>query len=258
MVSLAAPMKYRWLLWLLLGLATSSAMATAALVSLRFSDSPVGSQLPAGWKDYPMSRDKAKAGIELVRDGDSTVLHIEANRDAGGIAHKLKLPPGQWLSWRWKVDHSVVNADLATRHGDDFAARVYVFFDVPASELTFGERLKLRLARVVMGQELPRAALCYVWDNKHPIGTIAPNAYYGAVRTMVLQSGDSKAGHWQSQHRDLAADFRAAFGRPAPAITGIAIASDTDNTGGQVNAWFGDLTFAAHPPVPSRPEESPR
>ena len=251
-------MKSRLILWLALALAASSAMASDASLSLRFSDSATGTRLPAGWKNYPMSRHKAKASISLERDSGTTVLHIEANRDAGGIAHTLKLSADHVLSWRWKVDHSVVNADMEKKRGDDFAARVYVFFDVPTSALTFSERIKLKLARVVMGQKLPRAALCYVWDNKHPIGTIAPNAFYGAVRTIVLQSGDTHAGQWQTQHRDLAADFRAAFGRQAPQVTGVAIASDTDNTDGHVNAWFGDLSFAPHATSSTTSTESSR
>lgn len=251
-------MNNRFTLCIMFGLAAAPALAVDGSLSLRFSDSATGTLLPAGWKNYPMSRHKAKARIELVRDGDASVLHIDARQSAGGIAHALKLPPDQRLHWRWKVDHSVVRANLETKRGDDFAARVYVFFDVPASALTFGERLKLRLARTVMGHELPRAALCYVWDNTHPVGTIAPNAYYGAVQTIVLQSGDANAGQWQTEQRDLAADFRAAFGRPAPSITGVAVASDTDNTGGHVNAWFGDLTFSARVPAPAPFQESPR
>lgn len=249
-------MKTRFVLCIALGLATSSVMAGDATLSLRFSGSATGSQLPAGWTNYPMSRHKTRASIMLVRDDDVSVLHIDANRGAGGIAHTLKLPPDQVLSWRWKVDHSVAKANLEKKHGDDFAARVYVFFDVPASALTFGERLKLRMARMLMGHALPRAALCYVWDNTHPVGTIAPNAFYGAIRTIVLQSGNAHAGQWQSERRDVAADFLAAFGRPAPPITGVAVASDTDNTKGHVNAWFGDFTFSAHAPAPTSTSES--
>jgi hypothetical protein len=104
--------------------------------------------------------------------------------------------------------------------------------------------MKLSLAGRTLGHEMPTAALCYVWDNRHPVGTMAPNAYSDLVRVIVLQSGDAHAGTWQLQQRDLAADFRAAFGRPAPRITGIALASDTDNTRGHVKAWFGDLTLA--------------
>ncbi len=233
---------------------TSSAAALAGgqSVSLAFSHSPPGSTLPAGWKPYSTTPDKPAASVALVREGDATVMHIDANKRSGAIAHTLDLPGATQLSWRWKVDHSVAGANLSKKSGDDYAARVYVFFDLPESDLSLGERLKLGLARHFSNQSLPRAALCYVWDNRHAIGTIAPNAYYGAVKMVVLQSGNGKAGSWQDEHRDLGADFRAAFGRKAPEITGIALASDTDNTHGHAQAWFGDLHLSsrAAPPDP--------
>lgn len=240
--------------WMLLLALSTTAAAAQSPLTLRFSDSAAGTRLPAGWKPYAMSRQKREAPVVLVRDGATTVAHIDANDSAGGIAYNLALPAATELSWRWKVDHSVAKADLTSKRGDDFAARVYVFFDVPAGDLSFGERIKLSLARHVMGENLPTAALCYVWDNHHRIGTIAPNPYYGAVKTVVLQSGDGHAGQWQLEQRNLAADFRAAFGHAAPRVTGVAIASDTDNTNGHVNAWFGDLTLApAAAPAASEP-----
>lgn len=220
-----------------------TAVAADAVVSLRFSGTDVGFALPAGWKPYIMSRRHAPAAISIVADAGTNVLHIDAKHAAGAIGHELDLPASIRLSWRWKIDHSVAAADFMHKRGDDFAARLYVFFDLPASALTFGQRFKLRLARAVLGYNPPRAALCYVWDNKHRVGTIATSAFYSGVHMIVLQSGDNHAGTWQIQQRDLASDFRAAFHRPAPRITGVALAADTDNTGSHANAWFGDLTF---------------
>jgi len=45
--------------------------------------------------------------------------------------------------------------------------------------------------------------------------------------------------------RDLRADFRRAFGEEAPALIGIAIATDTDNTGENARAWYGDVRLDA-------------
>ncbi|MEO6969037.1 MAG: DUF3047 domain-containing protein [Rhodanobacteraceae bacterium] len=230
------------LLLLLCAFALSAAADTGAM--LRFSDATQGTKLPPGWTPYGLSRHVPLARIAVVQDGDQNALRIDADAATGAITHPLDLPAATTLSWRWKVDHAVANADLSRKDGDDFAARVYVFFDLPESALSFGERFKLHLAQSVLGVDLPHAALCYVWDNHHPIGTIAPNAYYGGVRMIVLRSGNADAGRWQTQHRDLAADFRAALGRTAPRITGVALASDTDNTGGHATAWFGDLVFA--------------
>jgi hypothetical protein len=222
----------------------STAWAASAAATLRFSDTAPGPGLPPGWKAYAMSRHHPAARMAVVRDGNDVVFNIDANRAAGAIAYRLDVSANSTLSWRWKVDHSVAKANLSKKSGDDFAARVYVFFDVPRSRLSWLQRMKLSLAGRTLGHEMPTAALCYVWDNRHPVGTMAPNAYSDLVRVIVLQSGDAHAGTWQLQQRDLAADFRAAFGRPAPRITGIALASDTDNTRGHVKAWFGDLTLA--------------
>ena len=68
-------------------------------------------------------------------------------------------------------------ADLARKSGDDFAARVYVFFDVPRDELPFGTRFKLKMLEILYGERLPTAAICYVWDNRHPVGTSRWNPY---------------------------------------------------------------------------------
>lgn len=223
----------------------------ATPVTLRFSGAVPGNALPGGWKAYAMSRHRPMAPMAIVRDGTDSVFRIDADHAAGAIAHALDLPAATTLNWRWKVDHSVAAADMSKKKGDDFAARVYVFFDVPLSSLSWLQRMKLKLARRTLGHAMPTAALCYVWDNRHPIGTIAPSPYSLQIRTIVLQSGNTRAGQWQVQDRNLAADYLAAFGRPAPRITGIALSADTDNTGGHVQAWFGDVTLTPAAPPPA-------
>ena len=245
------------LLWIALSLAlvSSSAFAqTTPATTLSFSTTKPGVDLPSGWKVYAMSRHHPAASMAIVRDGNDDVFSIDANHASGAIAHKLDIPATTTLSWRWKVNHSVAKGDLSKKSGDDFAARVYVFFDVPRANLSWMQRARLKVAGHAVGHAIPTSALCYVWDNRHPVGTIAPNAYSKLVQTIVLQSGDADAGTWQMQQRDLAADFRAAFGRTAPRVTGIALASDTDNTGGHVKAWFGNLTLTSSTDVPTVPE----
>ena len=64
-----------------------------------------------------------------------------------------------------------------------------------------------------------------------------------STRAIVLRSGEQGAGRWQSEARDLQADFRAAFGEPAPRVSGVSLSADTDNTGERVEARFGDILF---------------
>ncbi len=217
--------------------------AEPALVSA-FSAAAPGGALPAPWRELALPH-VAPPRFALVDDNGVTVLRVQSQDAAGTVAHALRVDPARraMLAWRWKIDHVVAKADMTLKSGDDFAARVYVFFDVPVAQLPLGDRIKLLLARVLYGQALPSAALCYVWDNRHPVGMSAWSPYTDRVRMVVLESGPARAGRWVEESRDLAADFRSAFGEraPVPAVTGIAAGSDTDQTGESVTAWFGDF-----------------
>jgi hypothetical protein len=225
----------------------SPALAADANLVAPFSPSRPGGPLPAGWREQGMPLHKAPQ-ISLVADEGVTVLRVHAVDAAGAALHPVGADPnaGPRLSWRWKIDHVVEKANLEERSGDDFAARVYVFFDVPIAELTLPQRLKLRLARAVSGDDVPSAGICYVWDNRHPVGTVSGNPYGARIHTFVLESGNGFAGLWRNETRDLAADFRTAFGAKAvPRVTGIAVGNDSDQTGDTVTAWFGDVKLEA-------------
>jgi hypothetical protein len=216
-----------------------------------FSSAAPGAALPTGWRAVTLPR-IAPADLALVADGGSTVLRVTSAAAAGSAAFAFTqgLAPATLLRWRWKVDRTVDGADLARREGDDFAARVYVFFDLPLDELTFGERVALRLARFLHGDDVPAAGICYVWDNRHPAGTVAPNPYASRIRTFVLRNAADPAGRWTAEQRDIEADFRAAFGprtRATPRVSGIAAGNDTDQTGERATAWFGDFVAEARP-----------
>ena len=216
-----------------------------------FSAAAPGGKLPEGWRSVGLPR-VARAEPALVEDAGATVLQLRAAAAAGSAVWRLDADPAATpvLSWRWKVDRVVRGADLARKQGDDYAARVYVTFDVPLAELPFAARARIVIARVLFGSELPSAALCYVWDNSHTIGTSAWNPYSDRVRMVVLRNGAAHVGEWVAEARDVADDFRAAFGggRGAPPrMTGVAVSTDTDQTGETVTAWFGDFRLEAPP-----------
>lgn len=198
-----------------------------------------------GWQILKPAPKAADTRYTLVRDGGRTVLRADADASMSGLTYTVRVDLKQYprLRWRWKVAAPVAEADMTTRAGDDYAARIYVLFDYPVEKLSFGTRAKLSIAESLYGQKIPTAALNYVWDNRQPIGTIRPNTYTDRARMMVLQSGTAQAGHWVTETRDLAADFRAAFGEDAPDVVAIALATDTDNTGTRATAWYGDIEF---------------
>ena len=182
----------------------------------------------------------------LVLDEGKTVLRVESNNSAGSMAVPASLLGAQTnttLQWRWKVDRILDKADMDEKLLDDHSARLYVFFDVPLESLPFADRAKIKLARSISGVEVPTAALCYVWENKHRVGYTAWSPFTRQLRKVVLQSGPGAVGQWRLEARDVAADFKEAFGFEAPAITGISVGNDTDNTDDRVTSWFGDVSF---------------
>lgn len=210
-----------------------------------FAAAAPGIELPAPWRARSLPRAKP-AQVDLVADSGSTVLRIRAAAAAGSAVHPLAADPEATprLSWRWKVERALARAPWGTREGDDYAARVYVAFDYPPEKLALLERAKLALARVVYGEDVPAAAICYVWGAGVAPGTSGWNPYAARVRMIALQAGDERAGKWVEEARDVAADFRSAFGAEVgfvPRITGIAASVDTDQTLESATAWFADF-----------------
>lgn len=209
-----------------------------------FSQMPAGGEI-SGWKLLKPATNAAETRYSIAMDAGKAVLKAEAHASMSGLIHpvRVRLRDFPQLRWRWKITAPVKGADMTRKTGDDYAARIYVMFDYPVDKLSFGTRTKLKIAETVYGQSIPTAALNYVWDNRHPVGTVQANTYTDRARMVVVRSGGAQAGEWITETRDLAADFRAAFGEEAPDVVAVALATDTDNTGESAVAWYGDIEF---------------
>jgi len=227
----------------LLGMGFSFAAWADPLWVGRFSESDAA--IPAPWKIEHLDQ-RVPPTQYAIRKWDG-VIAVEAKAKKSmallgrTVAADLKKTP--ILCWQWRIDAPVASADMTRKSGDDYAARVYLTFAVPADQLSFGTRSKLRLARSIYGSQVPDAALNYIWDNRHPVGTLQDNAYTDRARMLVLRSGTGQAGSWVQERRNVLADFQRAFGGIGGELRGLAIASDTDNTGEDAHAGFADFRF---------------
>lgn len=201
--------------------------------------------IPAPWQIVQLDRDIPPTRYRL-REWDG-VMAVEAHavKSMALLARPLDIDLARTpvLCWRWRIDAPLKNADMTTKAGDDYAAHVHLSFDWPPDTLGLGTRL----ARSLRGKQVPvpDAAIAYLWDNRHAVGTWQANAYSDRTRMLVLRSGVAQAGRWVEERRDVDADFRQAFGRAPARLTGLAIASDTDNTGEEARAGFADLRLVA-------------
>ena len=225
----------------------STAHAEAALGPLT-SASPTP---PAPWHVVGLpQQSKPFTRFEVVEQQGRRVLRIEADASYGNLVHPLaSFAAPAHLSWQWRVEQPLTEADLHKRSGDDSAVKVCVFFDEPLESIPFGERQILRIARGRSAEPVPSATVCYVWDAHLPAGTALDNAFTRRVRYLVLESGTETAdpaSHWKHERRDLGADYTRLFGAESgavPPIVGIAVGADADNTKSHSLAYVSDLVL---------------
>ncbi|HET9396119.1 MAG TPA: DUF3047 domain-containing protein [Nitrospiraceae bacterium] len=183
---------------------------------------------------YRQARIDGRPAIEARFDGSMAYL-------ARPIVVDLAKTPV--MCWYWWVEAPVSKGDLTTKSGDDYAARIYVMFDMPKSALDRATRLRLGMARRLSGQDLPDAALTYVWDNRHAVGTARKSAYTDRSQIIVAETGASRAGQWVAERANVAAHFRSAFAGKPGTPTRLAVAADGDNTRSRGRAAFADIHF---------------
>jgi hypothetical protein len=236
------------LLAALVALAASGAAAGPPPLALgEFAPPRADGAPPEGWRPLTFRKIPRLTRYRVERDGDRWVVRAEAERSASALYRPVEADPRvhRILSWRWKVEAAVAGADARTRAGDDYAARVYVAFRYDAEAATLWERVRYGAYHALYGEYPPKVVLNYVWDNRLPVGTVLDNAYTDRSKMVVLRSGNAEAGRWVGERRDVYDDYRRIVGGEPPAIAGVAIMTDTDDTGAHATAWYDAITLAA-------------
>ncbi|MFB6272386.1 MAG: DUF3047 domain-containing protein, partial [Salinibacter sp.] len=159
------------------------------------------------------------------------------------------------LTWQWKVSNVLDKGNARTEDGDDYPARIYVTFDYDPSNFGFFDRAKYEALQVLGYDQIPTRALNYIWANRVDQGRILPNPFTDWVQMVAVESGPQKVGTWVMERRNVRADYRKAFGENPPPINGIAIMTDTDNTGESATAYYGDI-IARRPDPRANPTEN--
>jgi len=220
-------------LGLLLGSVTGGTSAAGAAVPCE-SRNLGFDQKEAGWKHVPMSKLKRDTVYTLVQDGDRRgVLRASADRSASLYVALLKSASRtpMTLSWQWKTDALVAGADNRDKAREDAPLRVLVAFDGDPATLPEAERARFKRAKNLSGREPPYAVLMYIWSDLVPVDSVLASAHTSQVKMLAVASGPGGLGSWQSVQRNLADDYRRAYGAEPGPVLGVAVMTDTDNTG---------------------------
>lgn len=205
------------LLWLL---ALERAPAEKILFFENFSNG-----IPASWENVTFF--KKRTEYAAGRDGTNTFVRAVAIRGCSAFGTKLNLAPPADLvmRWRWKIDGVNTNASDRYLKTFDHAGRVFIAFDT-----FFG----------------PPRVLDYLWGNVEKPGTLIDHPESGRIKLMVVESGNSRAGQWVPEQRDVTADWKRAFpGRKMPKIVGVGVMTDSDSLGGTLCGDYTDIELVA-------------
>jgi hypothetical protein len=226
------------------GIALLAAVLATAGSSIWIGRFTTAGAPPAPWSMVPLKGEKPTAyRVASVAGRMALEARVDDSMSLMARPISVDLAEKPVLCWRWYVDGPVAKADMNRKSGDDYAARVYIAFDMPDNVLSGSTKLKLKIARSMFGRSVPDAAVVYVWDNRHPVGTTRRSAYTDRSQLIVADSGSARAGTWVTKRADVAADFGRAFGnRPGKPIQ-LAVAADGDNTNSKGRAAFADIHF---------------
>ncbi len=205
--------------WIVLAVALVAIPARAdPLVLGRFSSGDTD-----GWQ---VREFEGETRYRIVEVDGRKVLEADSVSSASSLylERKIDLSETPVLEWSWRIEKPPGVTDERTRDGDDFAARVYV---VAPGEGIFGLPL----------------GISYVWAGQARVGEFWPNPFTSRVMMFALDSGTGASGAWRTHRRDVRADFLRLFGRKVDRLEGIAIMTDSDNSGLSVRAWYGDLAL---------------
>lgn len=165
---------------------------------------------------------RADGVMEVRADDSSSVLYKEA-----GAADAVR------LTWSWQVVDGIPATNLKTTAGDDRNLSVHVAFS--------GAGVMSRIA----GMFSPFAggkALTYVWGGAETADFAHPHNPDDAW-IYVLRTAAAPTGTWLSESVDLAADYRRAFGSPAPPVRAVGVSSDADSLHARTFGMIKDIAF---------------
>jgi Protein of unknown function (DUF3047) len=202
-------------------------------------------QESAGWTHQPFSKLKRDTVYTLAKQDGHTVLQATADSSASLYVAKYKELTGvpATLSWRWKTDALVPGADNRDKSREDAPLRVLVAFDGDHSTLPEEEQKRFKRAERLAGNSPPYALLMYIWSDQVAVESLIDSAHTRQVKMLVVASGTNGLGSWQSVKRNLADDYRRAYGTEPGPLLGIAVMTDTDNTNTRAVGEYADIKF---------------
>lgn len=180
----------------------------------------------SGWRQKVFAGE-TRYQLEQIEGKQLLTALSEHSASAFFLEKKVDLTQTPILNWSWRIEQRLNPGDEETRAGDDFAARVYV---IKNGGIFFWKT----------------TAINYVWSYQHNKGDIWNNPFAGAAARMFsIRDTMDKLQHLYAEKRNIREDFKQLHGLDITSVDGIAIMTDSDNSGQRALAMYGDIYFSA-------------
>lgn len=205
---------------------------------------------PQPWEPWLIVPGNAPTKYRLAEVDGVVALEAEGTEGGSGMTRNIRINPHTHpvIEWRWRVPAPEAGSPpVSVTSKASPMARLSLAFHGDPDKLDFEDRVKLRMAKALTVNGLPYASLLYVWMVNVPLDAVLHSPHTDRVRLIVAESGAQRAGQWISVRRNVAEDFRRAFGEEPGDIVAVGLMTDHGDDGSRRRTFYGDITFRSAP-----------
>lgn len=199
--------------------------------------------MPVGWEQMRFPSIAAETEYGLVSQQGRVVLEARSRRSASAALKRVSIDVERrpLVQWSWKTDPDCYVGDWSDPETDDFPLRLFVIFEPTGGMFS-------RLKR--FGPGFRGDSVVYVPQSVPARTSDAASHVNARIKVLPVEpttlgaAGVVASDGWTHHRRDVRADYRALFGREPDTVAGVAVMTDTDNSGTACVSHFGDISFS--------------
>lgn len=201
--------------------------------------------MPVGWEQMRFPSIAAETEYGLVSQQGRVVLEARSQTSASAALKRVSIDVERRpvIEWSWKTSPDCYVGDWSDPETDDFPLRLFVIFEPTGGMFSRLKRFGpgFRGDSVVYVPQSVPAQTSDATSHVNPRIKVVPvePATWGGDGAV-----DGDGDGWVHHRRDVRADYRALFGREPDTVAGVAVMTDTDNSGTVCVSHFGDISFA--------------
>ena len=180
------------------------------------------------FKTLQVKKVKGETQWTLGSNDNGNYIKAEAEGVGSGLGKEvaIDLTKTPFINITWKVEKDLSGIIENSKNGHDYAARVFVIKKTGSTPLS-------------------NRAINYVFSSNNEVGKNWPSPYTKKSIDYVLSSTKDNFNNWVTVKANVKEDFMNLLGLDPTDISGVAIMTDTDNSGLKAISYYQNIYFSA-------------